>query len=309
MRLEVTAADAGTRLDRFLSRNLPGASRGEVRRLVDEGLVAVDDGPCRKGQPLDEGARVVVVGYSPPGSWAPEPEPDLEVEVLHEDRDMVVVDKPPGMACHPLRPGERGTVAGALLFRYPELAEAGPERREAGLVHRLDTGTSGVLVFARTREAYADLVQQVRRGESRKRYRALVEGDARGVERIDAPLGTAGRRAVAVPEGASPRHRGRPLAATTWVEPLEVLGPFTLVTATIHAGRRHQIRAHLAFVGHPVAGDRLYGATAPLDLARPFLHALEIRLTSPSTGQVVRVRARLAPDLEGLLSRLRGVAP
>ena len=304
--LEVVGREVGTRLDRFLVRHLPGASRAAVRRLIDEGQVTVDDRPCRKGQQLASGSLVVVTGYVAPGSWEPELEPDIEVDVLHEDDDMVIVDKPPGLPCHPLRPGERGTVAGVLLCRYPELAGVGPDPREAGLVHRLDTGTSGVLVFARRKEAYHDLVRQLRRGTARKRYRALVEGDASALERIDVPLATAGQRVRAVPEGSRGRPGGgRPRPAETLVEPLERLGAFTFVSATIHAGRRHQIRAHLAWAGHPVARDRLYGAELAVELTRPFLHAIEVRLQSPSRRTTIRARAQLAPDLEELLAELR----
>lgn len=302
--LEVPAGEAPTRLDRLLATRIEGASRSAVRRLLEAGLVRVDGVRPHKGQTVAAGSRVEVSGWVPPGRWAPEPEPDLELAVLYEDADMVVVDKPGGLPCHPLRPGERGTVAGALVARYPEIVEAGPERREAGLVHRLDTGTSGALVFARRPEAFAALVAQVRRGDAEKRYLALVEGDALGLERVEVPLASSGRRAVAVPAGSRPPRGARPQAATTWVAPRERLGPFTLVEATIHAGRRHQIRAHLAHEGHPVAGDRLYGATLPIALGRPFLHALEIRLRSPSTGQEVVVRAPLARDLAEALEGL-----
>jgi len=299
----VARDDSGARLDHFLARSLPGASRAVVRRLIADGLVLVDGRARGKGCPVAEGEVVEVRGYVAPGTWAPVPAPDLDVEVVHEDEDLVAVNKPPHLPCHPLRPDERRTVASALVALYPELAGIGT-KREAGLVHRLDTTTSGVLVFARRPQAYDDLVGQLRGGSAEKEYLALVEGDASGLGVIETPLVPSRRRTLALQPAAAGRRRGSQPASSR-VEARERLGGFTLVAVTIRSGRRHQVRAHLATAGHPIAGDRHYGARLEAPVDRPFLHAAEVRLVSPSSGLPLALRADLFPDLATCLVELR----
>jgi 23S rRNA pseudouridine1911/1915/1917 synthase len=307
-RLRVAPEQDGERLDRFLAAALTGATRGEVRRLIEQGSVRVGGRHRRKGDLVHAGEVVEVAGYVAPGAWTPRPDPSLEIAVLHEDPELLVVDKPPGVACHPLRPDELGTVASALVVRYPELCRAGDAPREAGLVHRLDTSTSGALVFARSRRAFDDLVGQMR-GEGGdacvKVYDALVEGDAAGLGTIELPLRSRGQRSIALTGGvwvlgAQP--------ARTEVRAVRRVGEFTLVEARIATGRRHQIRAHLAAVGHPIAGDALYGAHAPAPLARPFLHARAVTVRQPATGSPLTVEAPLAPDLAAALERLEAAS-
>jgi 23S rRNA pseudouridine1911/1915/1917 synthase len=305
--LTVEAGQDGERLDRFLVDALAGATRAEVKRLLQRGDVRVGGKARRKGDRVHAGEVVRVVGFVAPDAWAPEPDASLAVEVLHEDAELVVVDKPAGVACHPLRHDEVGTVASALVARYPELADAGDERREAGLVHRLDTSTSGVLVFARTRAAFESLVRQIR-GEggeatARKTYDVLVEGDATGLSVLDRPL-IQRRRKVDVVLSSVDAGGQKVLEARTEVTPLSLLGKTTRLEARISAGRRHQIRAHLADAGHPIVGDELYGARLATTLGRPFLHARRIELRHPATGAPLVVEAPLAADLRALLERL-----
>lgn len=296
------------RLDRFLADRLPGASRAAVRRLLATGSVRVDGKARAKGDRvrLDEVVEVSPSGPLSATEWHPMADHDIEVPVLHADEDLLVVSKPAGMPCHPLRSDERGCVANALVARYPELIQAGDVAREAGLVHRLDTVTSGVLVFARRPESFAQLVRQVRGEGALKVYLALVEGDATGISRrLDFPLVSRGRRVVAL-TGDDTRRAA--LDATTEVEPLEVLGDVTLIEARIHAGRRHQIRAHLAAAGYPIVGDARYGASGVVRADRPFLHALRIELISPSHRTPLVVEAPLPPDLAAVLEALRRAA-
>jgi 23S rRNA pseudouridine1911/1915/1917 synthase len=309
--LRVGQEHDGTRLDRFLAAALPGATRGEVRRLIEAGAVRVAGrGRPRKGDVVREGDEVAVEGYVAPGAWSPRPDPSIELAVLHEDSELIVVDKPAGVACHPLRPDELGTVASGMVARYPELAGVGDQPREAGLIHRLDTTTSGALVFARTRRAFDDLVAQMRGqtdGVCRKVYDALVEGDAAGLRTIDLPLVSRGSRAVALDGGVLVLGAQD---AVTEVSPVRRVGSFTLVEARIGAGRRHQIRAHLAAAGHPIAGDALYGASIAVALDRPFLHARSVTLRHPAKGAPLTVEAPLPRDLAELLERLeRGEEP
>jgi 23S rRNA pseudouridine1911/1915/1917 synthase len=304
-RLTVATDEDGMRVDRFLASRLPGASRAIVKRLFSEGAVIVAGKPRAKGDPVRRGEVVEVFAPEPldRADWPPAANPDLVVPLLHADEDLLVVDKPAGMPCHPLRPDERGTVANALVARFPELVRAGDVAREAGLVHRLDTATSGVLVFARRRESFEDLVTQIRLGGSLKVYLALVEGDASGISRrLEYPLVSRGRRVVALTDG---RDHDEAQTATTVVEPVEVLGDATLVEARIRAGRRHQIRAHLAAAGHPIVGDVLYGAGATDLVERPFLHAHRIALASPSRGTPLQVEAPLPADLTSAIEASR----
>jgi 23S rRNA pseudouridine1911/1915/1917 synthase len=305
--LRVERAHDGARLDRFLAAALPGATRGEVRRLIEAGAVSLAGRRRpRKGDVVRAGDEVAVEGYVAPGEWSPRPDPSLAVAVLHEDAELIVVDKPAGVACHPLRPDELGTVASAMVARYPELAGAGDQPREAGLVHRLDTTTSGALVFARTRRAFDDLGAQMRGqrgGLCVKLYDALVEGDATALDRIDFPLVSRGQRTVALTGGVLVLGAQ---AAVTEVAPARRVGGFTLVEARIEAGRRHQIRAHLAAAGHPIAGDALYGASIAVAIDRPFLHARRVTLRHPGTGEPLAVEAPLPRDLADLLQRLEG---
>ena len=297
----------GMRLDRFLVSVLPGASRGTVRRLLLRGAVLVEGRQRRKGEPVSIGERVDVrelAGISAE-SWAPKPAPQLEIPVLHEDGDMIVVDKPAGIPCHPLLPEESSNVASALVARYPELLKVGGARREAGLCHRLDTSTSGVLVFARSEGALTHLRDQIRRGQGVvKRYLALVEGvDSVADGEIDMPLTTRGRRMVAVTE-VKGKGASQLLPARTSIRALAKAEGYSLVAATISIGRRHQIRAHLSAIGHPIAGDELYGAAPMEGLDRPFLHASELRLRSPSTGDKLTISAPLPEELREVLKRV-----
>lgn len=295
------------RLDRFLVARLPRASRREVRRLLDKGAVTVDGRRRSKGKPVRRGEVVEVIGTAapPPEQWSPEPDPLLDVAVLYADDDLLAVSKPAGVACHPLRPRELGTVANGLVARYPELCQAGEVGREAGLIHRLDVDTSGALVFARRPEAFRHLVEQLRGGSAHKTYLALVEGDTRKMpERLDFPLLPRRKRVVALTSPTDAR-RAKALPAATWVTPLRALKGCTLVEAKIHAGRRHQIRAHLAAAGHPIIGDELYGGLLT-SLGRPFLHAQRIELISPSRGTGLTIEAPLPPELAAVLERMGG---
>jgi len=275
-----------------------------VRRLLLRGAVLVEGRQRRKGDLVKAGERVdvrEVAGISAE-SWSPKPAPKLEIPILYEDPDMIVVDKPAGLPCHPLLPEETNNVASALVARFPELLKVGGARREAGLVHRLDTTTSGVLVFARRQSAVARLKAQLRQGKGAvKLYLALVEGDSSAADGdIELPLTARGRRMLAV-SGA--KDRSHLLLARTTVRTLERGESYSLVEAKISVGRRHQIRAHLSAIGHPIAGDELYGAASVEGLSRPFLHARELRFRSPSTGEELAILSPLPEELQRVLSR------
>jgi 23S rRNA pseudouridine1911/1915/1917 synthase len=275
------------RLDRYLVRTGLAASRRQARELLERGMVRLNGRRCVKGALARSGDTVEVEAAAP--AAAIEADPNLGLAMLFEDDAVIVVDKPGGIPCHPLRPGERGTVMNQVVAYAPETASAGSKALEGGLVHRLDNGTSGALIVARTAEAFATFRRAIRSGDVTRRYLALVAGELNAPIELSAPVAhhpKSARRMVAVSNEARARMRARP--AMTRVEPLKRLGCFTLVQVIPKTGTRHQIRVHLAAAGHPIAGDKLYGGPALSELAddRFWLHLAEIEFDSPRSGHV-----------------------
>ena len=281
---------AGERLDVFLGG--PLGSRARAQRLIDAGQVTVDGEPRPKRHRLGGGERVEV------DESDPRPEPGAEeapVRVVYEDDRLLVVDKPAGIVVHPA-PGHRsGTLAQALAGR----ARGGGEGWRAGIVHRLDRDTSGLLVVAKDDEAHRRLKALLQARAIRREYLALVEGrpPARSGT-IDAPLGRdrRDRTRVSVQTDA-------PRAAVTHFEVERALPRATLLRVRLETGRTHQIRAHLRAIGHPVAGDPRYGTRGLYGLQRQFLHAARLAFAHPATGEAIEVESPLPPDLEAALER------
>jgi 23S rRNA pseudouridine1911/1915/1917 synthase len=251
---------------------------------------------------VSAGARISVA-LPPPDR--PVPQPELPIRIVHADAHVVVADKPAGMPSHPLEPGEQGTAANALVGRFPELASVGPSPREGGLVHRLDTDTSGLLLAARTEAAHAMLRAQFSARTVEKGYLALVGGEIHAGGEIALPLLHDPRdprrmQAASDPDYAA-AHGARP--ALTRFVPLERKGGFTLLDVEIPTGVMHQIRAHLAFIGHPLAGDALYGGPQLPGLSRHFLHAARLAFAHPD-GTRARYESPLPADLASVLAAL-----
>jgi 23S rRNA pseudouridine1911/1915/1917 synthase len=298
--LGVPEALAGERVDRAVAL-LTGWSRGEVQALVEAGAVLVGGVPVGKSHRLQAG-DVVELLDAPPAAEPPRADPDVEVCVRHADPDVLVVAKPAGTVVHPGAGHSRGTLVQGLLARYPEMAGVGDPFRP-GIVHRLDRDTSGLLVVARTSRAYDALVRQLARRAVERRYLALVWGhlDApRGV--VDAPIG----RSVARRTRMAVRDAGRP-ARTAYEVREEFPAPScSLLECRLETGRTHQVRVHLAAIGHPVVGDAAYGGRRDsLPLARPFLHAVALGFDHPATGARLRFEEPLPDDLEAVLRELR----
>jgi 23S rRNA pseudouridine1911/1915/1917 synthase len=294
--------DARERLDHYLVRLGWARSRRAAREMLADGLVRVNGRVLPKGELIGGGDNVEIAHAPTPPALAPDPE--VTVDVLFRDGAALVVNKPAPMACHPLRPGERGTVMNGVVAAFPEAATAGDNPREGGLVHRLDNGTSGALLVALQAPAFTALREAIQTGRIRRDYQALVEGNFKESLEIDNPLAhdpRNPRRMVAVEATAAGAR-----AATTFVEPIQRLGDFTLVAARPRTGMRHQIRVHLAEAGHPIAGDTLYGGPQLDALAdgRFWLHLAEIEFRSPVSGPV-RVRSPLPRDLEAALKQVR----
>jgi 23S rRNA pseudouridine1911/1915/1917 synthase len=311
--VQVPPDAAGMRLDRFLATLPALGTRSRAKALLDDGLVSVDGRPRKAAHVLRAGERVAVT-VPPPAPAGVEAEA-LPLVVLYEDAHLLAIDKPPGMVVHPAPGARRGTVVNALLHHLGALAGVGdPER--PGIVHRLDRDTSGVLLVARTPQALEGLAKQFRDRTLSKRYVAVVHGDVRpaaGV--IDQAIGRHPRERRRMSIRA---RRGR--AAVTRFEVGERFPGATLLRLAPETGRTHQLRVHLASLGHPIVADRLYGrgrragrtipaVAAALDACpRQALHAESLAFTHPVTGVPVVVRAPLPPDLRALLAALRRVA-
>jgi 23S rRNA pseudouridine1911/1915/1917 synthase len=233
-----------------------------------------------------------------------EPNAGLALEVLHEDAAVIVVNKPGGMPCHPLHAEERDTVMNAVVARFPDVATVGEKPLEGGLLHRLDNGTSGALLIARNRGTFDKLRDAIRAGRIARRYEALVAGSLERKTEIDTPIAHHAKNArkmiVGDPSSANPKRAGR--AAITFVDPLRRIGEFTLLSIAPRTGSRHQIRVHLASIGHPIVGDVLYGGPASDTLAhgRFWLHLCEVAFDSPAVGHV-KVTAPIPEDLKKLI--------
>lgn len=300
IRLEVTSALEGERVDRVVAM-LADVSRAQAAELVETGAVALDGRPVATRSIKVRGGQVLAIDWEPvERALGPVADPAVAFEVVHTDDDVIVVDKPADLVVHPGSGVVDGTLVSGLLARFPELAGVGQTERP-GIVHRLDRGTSGLMVVARSPEAYERLVEMLGEHEVERTYRALVGGTVEAAAGlIDAPLGRSShdptRRAVRR-DGKEARTRYRvderfdaPMAAT-------------LLTCQLETGRTHQIRAHFQAVGHPVVGDERYGGRVPqgVVLARPFLHAAALAFRHPRTGQEVSFASPLPADLQATL--------
>jgi 23S rRNA pseudouridine1911/1915/1917 synthase len=296
---EITVADEfeGERIDRFLRHAGRSGSRKALAEQLEDGVIRVNGVRTKKGHRLRAGD---VVSGPASNSGGALPDPDQPLEVLLEDEHVVVVNKPAGVPSHPLRPDELGTVASALVARFPEMASVGYRPLEPGILHRLDTETSGVLLAARNTNAFRTLSLAHKRGEIDKRYLALCSGRLQAPQRLSAYL-AADRRRVRV---SHDYIEGAKLIETEIVR-AEPHGEFTLAEVRVPFAARHQVRAQLAALGHPIAGDELYGGPALEGLSRHFLHASELEFPHPVRSERVRVKAELPPDLRAALDRTK----
>lgn len=284
------------RLDAYLAVVLKGVSRRRAQGHIEAGEITVNGRRARKGDSLRAGDAIAV--WSPPetGPWRPRPDPAVGFGVVLEEPSFLAIDKPSGIPSVPLDPGEAGTLAGGVAARYPECAVLGRSSGDGGLLQRLDRGTSGLVLVARTQGAFDRLFAAQRRGEIAKTYVALVAWRGAPLpEVIDATLSGIGRGGASVAVGP----RGAP--ATTRLRNVTPLGTCALVEAEIHLGARHQIRAHLAHVGAPIAGDARYGGPEIPGLERLFLHATRIRAPHPDGGDPICVDCPLPEELRRAL--------
>jgi 23S rRNA pseudouridine1911/1915/1917 synthase len=309
--IAVTDELEGTRLDRFLVSVLPNQSRSQIQRLIKDGKVLLAGKAARANLAVKQGQTFEVE--------IPEAvDTDLQAEalplpILYEDTDLLVVDKPAGMVVHPAAGHASGTLVNALLHHVDDLSGIGGEKRP-GIVHRLDRGTSGLMVVAKHDAAHEELSRQFHDREVEKEYVALVWGEVMAGRRIDAPIGRdpSNRKKMAA---AAPNRVRRSREAVTRIVRAEHFGrTLTLAVVAIHTGRTHQIRVHLSTIGHPIVGDPLYGGVhrrvpgdlrAVTHLDRPFLHAAHLAFTHPADGRRMEFSSELPDDLQRVLDELR----
>ncbi len=294
--------EVGERLDKVLTARLATLSRVKIQQLIKEGYVTINGRPGKASHRLegDESLAVELAPHivSPNHAAATIAEP-MPLDVIYEDDDMAAINKPAGLVVHPAAGHTSGTLVNALLARWPHVAAVGGRDR-AGIVHRLDKDTSGVLLIAKTEPARLNLMAQFAARTVKKQYLALVEGlPATPTGEIDAPIARdpKQRKRMAV------IRSGRP--AVSFYRVLRVFEGYSLLEVQPKTGRTHQIRVHLAFIGHPVVGDAVYGRRkSRLELERQFLHAESLSLVSPGRGEPITVRAPLPPELQAVLDRL-----
>lgn len=292
------AVEEGQRLDRALTLLLPDLSRSYLQSLIDDGYVTVSERTRKVSYRLHAGEPIVVL-VPPPVPIEPIAEA-IPLNIVYEDTDVIVIDKPPGMVAHPGPGHDRGTVVNAVLGHAPEVQINGSIR--PGIVHRLDKDTSGLMIVAKNERALAMLSAQFQERRAIKRYLALLDGE------VDPDEGT-----IDVPIARDPRARQRMAAvrggraAVSHFRVLERFSGYTLTEVRIETGRTHQIRVHCAFIEHPVTGDTVYGRQkrpADLPLERQFLHAASLSLTLPD-GTWQEFVSPLPDDLEATLAVLR----
>jgi 23S rRNA pseudouridine1911/1915/1917 synthase len=299
--LSIQADEVGQRLDRYLVSVLNDVSRTTAQQLITGGAVLVNGRPSKPGYALRSGDEVQVLSLklkNNVGKVKPQP---LPLDVVYEDKDLLVVNKAAGMVVHPAPGHYEDTLVNALLARYPDIQKDRTGQRP-GIIHRLDKDTSGLIIVARNAVAQASLVEQMKRREITKRYLALVEGVvALDQGSIDAPI------------GRNPRHRQQmAITATgsrqarTHFRVLERFPRHTLLLVELETGRTHQIRVHLKAIGHPVVGDPVYGSGSKIrgsTLKRQFLHAYQLKFTHPTTGAIIDLTAPLPDDLQAVLDQ------
>jgi 23S rRNA pseudouridine1911/1915/1917 synthase len=311
VRISLTDADAGVRLDKLVVQKVPGLGRAGAKRLFAEGrvrVVAGGDGRGRraaKGDVAAAGDAIEIEIDEQASGAAAAPDPDAPLTIVLETPEVVVADKPAGQPTAPLAPGERGALANALLARYPEMAGVGFSPREPGLCHRLDTGTSGLVLAARTKEAFEAITGGLREGRVDKRYLLIcAAADLPESGTIDVPLAPHPKDRRRVLACVHPRDVARlaPRPASTSYERLREHGPWALVEARAPKAARHQIRAHFAAIDHPLAGDVLYGGEpVPALAGRQALHAHRIVWKGDAAVPAFTVESPLPADMAALL--------
>ncbi|MDI6774971.1 MAG: RluA family pseudouridine synthase [Verrucomicrobiota bacterium] len=302
--ITVEPAESGRRLDRVVLGRCASSSRALVLDAIGRWQVLLNGRPAGKGAKTKVGDVIRVVELAEAADVCVRPQPELPLTVIHEDADVLALDKPAGQPVQPLDFRETGTLLNAAIGRYPELQRLGDDPLLPAVIHRIDADTSGLVLAAKNEKAYANLREQFQAQTARKIYLAIVRGEARQAGRIESMLvhqsPTKGHRMIVLGDRPAPRGQ-KPMRAVTEYEPLECRGGRTLLRATIFTGVTHQIRCQLAHAGFPILGDRIYGADGDQS-ARLYLHAAQIAVAHPANGRELTVRCEPAVGQESLTS-------
>lgn len=291
---ELTAREdeAGLRLDTWIRARLPSVARAEIREAIADGRIDVVGRVADKGSKVRAGDIARIRELPEAGDPPVLPEPGAVLRIVHEDADLVALDKPAGQPVQPLRHGETGTLANALAARYPEMTGIGDDPRMPGILHRIDAATSGLVLAARRAGAWESLREQFRRQTVEKTYLAVVEDAVASAGTVESWLAhepSRRGRMYVLPEREAPGGQ-RPLRAVTAYRPLRREASRTLLEVTIFTGVTHQIRCQLAHIGHPIVGDAVYGRRPPETGSRLLLHAWRMKLRHPA-GEDIRLEA------------------
>ena len=296
----LTCDRSGERLDAFLSRALPEISRSAAQKLIAEGNVLLDGKPAKKNDRLEPGQTVSVT--------IPEPKPvdvtpaEMQLDIVYEDEDVAVINKPKGLVVHPAAGHQDDTLVNGLLYAMGDSLSGINGELRPGIVHRIDKDTSGLLAIAKNDLAHAVLASQLKDHTMARTYEAIVCGNLKEDEgTVDAPLGRhpQDRKRMAIVRSGGKR-------AVTHYRVLERFGNYTYIECRLETGRTHQIRVHMASLGHPLLGDEIYGrAKSPFKLEGQTLHAMVLGFIHPTTGEYLEFEAPLPEYFEKLLEKLR----
>ncbi|MFC2020367.1 RluA family pseudouridine synthase [Chloroflexota bacterium] len=294
---DLVVNEPGARLDKYVTEHYPELSRTQTQKLIGDGYIKVNDRIAKAGLKLNMGDRLAIsLPPATPSTLTPEAIP---LNILYEDNDLLIVDKPAGLAVHPAPGHSTHTLVNALLNHLPSLPDTGDWQRP-GIVHRLDKDTSGVMMVAKNIAAYANLTEQFKARSVSKTYLVLVKGHLSPQDGlIEAPVGRDSRqrqRMTVVDES-----KGRD--ARTEYHVVDYTGDYTLLEVKPETGRTHQIRVHLGAIGYPVVGDRVYGVKSP-HLSRQFVHSSRLGFKLPSSGEYVEFTSDLPPDLAQALKEI-----
>lgn len=297
----VQPTEVGQRLDRYLAALVPDVSRTTIQHMITEGGVLVNGRSSKAGYALREGDDIRVYHMLPSAQSGHVKPQNYPLEIVYEDEDLLVINKPAGMVVHPAPGHADDTLVNALLARYPQLEERKNDVRP-GIVHRLDRDTSGLLIVAKNTRTQAALIEMMKQHTIVKRYLALVEGNiSLDHGSIDAPIGRNPRNRQQMAITATGSREAR-----THFRVLERFARHTLLLLELETGRTHQIRVHLKAIGHPVVGDPVYGSGHSrhgIALQRQFLHAYQLKFSHPTTGEIIELESPLPEDLQIVLEQ------
>lgn len=308
--MEFTVEKSGMRLDKFLAEHYTGLSRSQFQRAIKNGAIKVNGETAPKaGVFLKKGDRITILEekiITPGKNFVVEPEPDIKLEIIYEDSDVVVINKPAGLLVHPTISQSRHTLANALVARYPEMKSVGENPLRPGIVHRLDKDTSGLIIACKNQKSFEFVKAQFLNRKVIKKYLALVEGvpaEKSGTIAFDIRPSKMNRLKKVAVKKNEPQKKSRRTATTDYLVTKTFGNEFALVEVMPKTGRTHQIRVHLSAIGHPIVGDRLYGSKSKL-LKRQFLHAYYLKFKTPSNKELA-LEVAPSEDLKKTLDSLQ----